>query len=110
MDIAGAYECLGKTESIKRSFYLYDDKVVLKDVFSFDKKRSVIERICTKIMPNIDTRGVVCIENVAIKYDCEVWDVSLSSEAASKNDTICYMIDFAAKREAAEFEATIYEL
>ncbi|MBO5879489.1 MAG: heparinase II/III family protein [Clostridia bacterium] len=107
VEIAGAYECLSENDSIKRNFDFTDRAVKLTDRFSFDVQRSVTERICSKIKPNIDTRGVVYIENVAIKYDADVWSVSISVENASKNNAEYYMMDFVPCKKVSIFELEI---
>ena len=83
--------------------------VKLTDRFTFDKKHDVVERFVSKIEPDISTRGIVYINGVAIKYDAELWEASVSSEPTSKEGVFCYMIDLKPMREVNDFTFIIGE-
>ena len=109
VDIAGAYECLSDTERIERSFTVGEKGVKLTDRFTFDKEHKLVERFVSKIEPDISTRGIVYINGVALKYDAELWEASVSSEPTSKEGVFCYMIDLKPMREVNDFTFIIGE-
>ena len=91
MDIAGAYECPG-LESIRRSFTLGDDTVILTDEFDYSGDGEIVERIVTLFEPCVGD-GVVTVEDVEVKFDPTECSVSVGSEVSEHGHT-CYFIDF----------------
>jgi hypothetical protein len=109
LDISGAYENLDASEKIVRSFEFGDNFVKLTDKFAFSNKHSVVERLVSRIDPDISTRGTVYVGDVKITYDAETWQVSKSSETLSNSEKICYMIDFKPLADTDEFVVMIGE-
>lgn len=93
-DIAGAYQCDG-LESIKRSFSFTADTVTLTDDFVYSGAGEIVDRIVTLFEPNIDG-DTITVEDVTIKFDPALCDVSVSTEIRERKDT-CYLINFTLK-------------
>ncbi len=100
LDLAVAYN--RPDERILRTFTCAEDSVTLTDTFEVKEGAAVTERIVTKFKP-VCTEGKVCIEELTLTYDATLWDCSVSTEQATKDGSLCYLIDFTPKGEIAAF-------
>jgi len=100
MDLAAAYS--RPEEHILRTFACNEDSVTLTDTFDLKEGTAVIERIVTKFQP-VCTEGKVSIEELALTYDTTLWDCSVSTEPATKDGSLCYLIDFTPKGDVKTF-------
>ncbi len=100
LDLAVAYN--RPDERILRTFTCDEDSVTLTDTFEVKEGTAVTERIVTKFKP-ICTEGKVSIEELTLTYDATLWDCSVSTEQATKDGALCYLIDFMPKGEIATF-------
>ena len=100
LDLAMAYN--RPDERILRSFTCDEDSVTLTDTFDLKEGAAVTERIVTKFKP-VCTKGKVAIEELTLTYDPTRWDCFVSTEQATKDGTLCYLIDFTPKDGATVF-------
>ena len=104
LDISQAYGIVDVDERIDRSFDIVDEGFKLLDKFTFNKKRAVIERIVTRIEPNLSKKGEVCVGGVLLRYDPERWECYLGgSEPSARDRKPCYYIDFKPIGELSDF-------
>ena len=103
MDIAGAYP-EGNAKSIKRSFDMYDDKVVLTDVFDVKEGCEVIERFVSLVEPKFDTDGVIFFDECRFTYTGDA-KIELSTEDTHQG--VCYILDFVLNEATKEFKVVM---
>lgn len=103
-DIAGAYECAG-LKSIRRSFTLGEEAVMLTDDFVYSGEGDIVERIVALSEPSV-ADGSVIVEDVTVSYDPAVCTVSVSSETTQLGYP-CYFIDFKLHRGCRRFTCEI---
>lgn len=101
-DIEGAYED-GLVKRLRRSFELYDDKIVLCDTAEYSEKtKSITERLVSLTPPNIGD-GYVDIESLRVLFDKTRFTASLTTDSfeSHKGSEIItvYLIDFVPKEE-----------
>ncbi|MBR5140134.1 MAG: heparinase II/III family protein [Clostridia bacterium] len=108
LDISRAYGIFDEDERIDRRFDINDGGFKLTDSFTFNKERSVTERIMTRIEPNLSTNGLIVIDGTEIKYDPSRWTAFVSGSEPSARDRIpCYFIDFTPIGEISDFVLTV---
>ncbi len=100
LDLAVAYN--RPDERILRTFTCDEDSVTLTDTFDLKEGTAIIERMVTKFTP-VCTEGKVSIEELTLTYDATLWDCSVSTEQATKDGALCYLIDFMPRGEIAAF-------
>ena len=104
LDISQAYGILDESERVDRRFDIGNDGFKLTDSFSFNKARSVTERIMTRIEPDLSTEGVIMLDGTAVKYDALKWKCFVSgSEPSARDRIVCYFIDFTPVGELCDF-------
>lgn len=103
MDIAGAYPA-SKARSVKRSFDMYDDKVVLTDVFDVADGCEIVERFVSLVEPKIDTDGVILFDECRFSYTA---DAKISVSTEQTHGGICYLVDFTLNGGAKEFKVVM---
>ena len=104
LDIAGAYSVFSEGEKIERSFDIGEGGFTLTDKFCFSKPHDIVERIVTKIEPDLSERGTVMVGDVPVRYDADKWECYLGgSEPAAREQTLCYYIDFKPVGELCDF-------
>ena len=108
MEISRAYGILDESEQINRRFDLSDGGFKLTDSFVFGKKRDVVERVVTRIEPDLSERGVLRLDGVEARYDADKWECVISgSEPSARDRLICYFIDFKPRAELCDFVLTV---
>ena len=108
LDISRAYNIFDEEERINRRFDISDGGVKLTDSFVFAKPREVIERVVTKIEPDLSVSGLIVIDGVEIRYDDKKWSAYIGgSEPAARDQKPCYYIDFKPIGELCDFVLTI---
>lgn len=100
MDLAVAYN--RPEEHIFRTFTCTEDSVTLTDTFDIKDGSTVTERIVTKFQP-VCTEGKIGIEELTLTYDSALWHCSVSTEQATKDGSLCYLVDFTPKGEVKTF-------
>ena len=103
MDIAGAYP-EGCAESVRRSFDMDDDKVVLTDVFEVAEGRSVVERFVSLVEPEVTEDGVIYFADCRFSYFGDA-KMDIHTEPTHQGD--CYIVDFTLKEGAKEFKVVM---
>ncbi len=103
MDLAPAYKD-DAVKSIKRSFTLGEDNVVVSDTFDHTAA-SVTDRLVTLIKPTVED-GVITLDSAKITYDAALADVSVCEKDTSKKLHL-YLIDFKLKEGVTHFEFTV---
>ena len=97
VEMAGAYEA-GVIDRLTRTFLCDENKIVLKDSFS-EVHGNVIERFVTLREPQI-CENMVTVDNVHLKFDPSIVQVSVSQAAHENTDCSSSMvncIDFSLK-------------
>ena len=100
MDIAGAYKVEG-VRSIKRTFFMDDDKVVMTDAYDVEAGNSIVERIVTLVKPAIQENGTVLIGDCRLSWYGDA-ELQLNTEECA-NGT-CYLLDFTVREGEKEFK------
>lgn len=100
LDLAAAYN--RPDERILRTFTCDEDSVTLTDTFDLKEGAAVTERIVTKFKP-VCTEGKVTMEELTLTYDPTLWDCFVSTEQATKDGALCYLIDFTPKGDTTTF-------
>ena len=105
LDIAQAYRYEG-LNALKRTFECGADSVKLTDVIAYNGKGSIIERLVTRLKPEIVEEGRIVIEDTEIVYDpntctCKIETGKLSTEAEVS------LINFKLKEGVKTFTCTI---
>ena len=90
MDIVGAYHT-DSVKSIRRTFEMDDDKVVMTDTYVADESASVVERFVTYTEPHVVGDGVIEIGECRFTYSGEC-ELNINTENTSSG--VCYLIDF----------------
>ena len=103
MDIADAYPA-GTAKSVKRSFDMYDDKVVLTDVFDVADGSRIVERFVSLVEPKFDTDGVVLLDECRFSY---FGDAKITVSTEKTNGDTCYLLDFELNKGAKEFKVVM---
>jgi len=101
LDLAAAYN--RPEERILRTFLCDDDSVTLTDIFDLKEGTAIIERLVTKLVPDCTVAGTVRIEDLTLIYDPNLWNCSVSTEQATKDGAMCYLIDFMPKGKTNTF-------
>ena len=108
LDISGAYANLSENERIDRRFDIGEVGFKLTDTFLFEASHDIIERVVTRIEPDLSTRGKVVIENTVVLYDADKWECFLGgSEPSARDRLTCYYIDFKPIGELSDFALTV---
>ena len=95
LDISRAYGIFGENERIDRRFIIGKEGFSLSDRFTFEDKHTIVERLVTRIEPDLSKRGVVMIGDVPVRYDADRWECFLGgSEPSARDKKPCYYIDF----------------
>lgn len=102
MDIAGAYQT-DRVKSIKRSFDMDDDKVVLTDVFEAEDGCELIERFVSLTKPEL-CDGFINFGECQFTYSGDA-EISLSTEDTYNG--VCYIVDFKLAGETKEFKVVM---
>lgn len=104
LEISGAYpdETL---LSLKRSFEIREDGIILKDEFEFSEQpNEVVERFITHEEPKIDMqRGKIEAGDCVLEFEPKLYDVCVTKEIYSNHagePTAAYLIDASAKEPA----------
>jgi len=104
LDISGAYGVFDENEKINRRFDIGDEGFKLTDSFVFSKNHDVVERIVTRIEPDLCVSGKIVIDGVEIRYDDKKWQAYLGgSEPSARDRLTCYYIDFKPVGEISDF-------
>ena len=107
MNIAAAY---GKSDTMRidRSFAFTSNSVTLTDEYEFAGKHSIVERLTSRIEPQISEDGKIILGSTTVSYDPTICTCQISSEPTTSNpNKLCYMIDFELKDGAKEFSCKI---
>ncbi|MBQ8409794.1 MAG: heparinase II/III family protein [Clostridia bacterium] len=107
MNIAAAY---GKSDvmRIDRSFAFTSDSVTLTDEYEFAGEHSIVERLTSRIEPQIAEDGKIILGSTTVTYDPTVCTCQISSEPTSPNpNKLCYMIDFKLNDGVKKFSCTV---
>ena len=104
LDISRAYGILEENERVDRSFDFAEEGFRLTDRFTLCESREVVERIVTRIEPDLSERGVVLLDGVPVRYDADKWECCIAgSEPSARDRIICYFIDFKPTVKTNEF-------
>ena len=104
LDMSRAYGIFDEEERIDRRFDFSESGVKLTDKFSFNKDREIVERIVTRIEPDLSERGVVMLGTVPVRYDADKWECAIAgSEPSARDRLLCYFIDFKPIAKTDEF-------
>lgn len=108
LDMAGAYANLSESEKINRRFDIGEDGFKVTDSFTFASDHSIVERIVTRIEPDLSTPGKVVIADTEIFYDMNKWECYLGgSEPSARDRLTCYYIDFKPIGEISDFVVVV---
>jgi hypothetical protein len=100
MEMAKAYP-LAEIESLKRSFTVKEDGIVLRDEFVGDV--SVVERLVTLAEPAV-APGVIKIKGATVTFNPE-YEVKVTvTEGTARINKVVYLIDFVLPAGATEWE------
>ena len=95
LDISQAYGILDADERIDRNFDILDEGFKMTDKITLNKKRGFVERLVTRIEPDLSKKGEVTIAGVPVRYDADRWECFLGgSEPSARDQKLCYYIDF----------------
>ena len=103
MDIVGAYP-EGKAKSVKRSFDMYEDKVVMTDVFEAEEGCEIVERFVSLAEPRIDTDGVIFFDECKFSY---LGDARIRVSTENTHEGTCYLVDFVLNDGVKEFKVVM---
>ena len=108
LDMSRAYGIFDEDERIDRRFDMSEGGVKVTDTFKFNKKREVVERIVTRIEPDLSVKGVIDLGGVPVRYDAEKWECCIAgAEPSARDRLICYFIDFKPVGELSDFVVTV---
>jgi len=102
IEFQNAYDT--EIDKLTRTFYLYENEIVLKD--EFDENVTWKDRFVSLIEPVI-SEGLVKIDCLNIMFDHNLLSVSFKKVVEknhANNDTLIYLIDFEAKNNTGEAE------
>ena len=103
-----AYGIFDESERIDRRFEFSAGGVKVTDKFSFAKEREVVERIVTRIEPDISKKGVILLDGVPVRYDAEKWECFIAgSEPSARDRILCFFIDFKPIGSLTDFVLTV---
>ena len=103
MDIAGAYKLDG-VRSIKRSFDMYDDRVVMTDAYDVDEGKSIVDRIVTLVKPEVKEAGLILVGDCRLSW---FGDAELSINTEECANGTCYLLDFTLGEGEKEFKVVM---
>ena len=104
LDISGAYNVFDKEERIDRRFDIGEGGFKMTDSFTFTKEHEIVERLVTKIEPDLSERGRVMIDGVPVRYYADKWECCLGgSEPSARDRELCYYIDFKPVGKLSDF-------
>ena len=95
LELAEAYP-VEELISLERSFTFHEDRVYLKDAFTFDKPCTILERFVSFICPDVSC-GCVKLGDLYMYYDDSAWEVSVSKAVHTTTARVkeqVYLIDF----------------
>ena len=108
LEMSKAYGIFDDDERIDRRFDFSEGGFKLTDSFTFNKERSVTERIVTRIEPDISEAGVILLDDAKVRYDKDKWRCFISgSEPSARDRLLCYFIDFVPVGELCDFELVV---
>ena len=103
MDIACAYP-EGCARSVRRSFDMDDDKVVLIDVFDVGEGNSIVERFVSLVEPKVEGDGVLSFAECRFSY---FGDAKMDIHTEETYQGTCYIVDFTLNEGAKEFKVVM---
>ena len=103
MDIAGAY-ATDKAKSIKRSFEMDDERVVLTDVFNVADGCEVRERFVSLVKPEAVSDGALTFGECKFSY---FGDARIEMSTEDTYNGTCYIVDFVLSDGAKEFKVVM---
>ena len=104
MDISGAYKC-DALKSVKRTFVMSDDAVVMTDTYETDDEVEIVERLVSLAEPKLIAPGVVQVDECVVRYDADTCEFFVDSEQSTADGKPCYLMNF--KIDAKEFRIEI---
>ena len=105
LDIAQAYRYEG-LNSLKRTFVCGEDSVTLTDIIGYRGRGSIVERLVTRLKPEIVEDGKIVIEDTEITYDPTVCQCEITVAKTSTNAEVS-LINFTLKEGVRTFTCTI---
>ncbi len=106
-DISGAYGA-PELKSLKRSFTMYDDCVVLNDSYSLASPVSITERFVTDIKPEHLGKGRIRLSDCIITYDPDVCTYKETVESGTRgSDNKHYLLDLTLNEGCTDFTLKI---
>jgi hypothetical protein len=100
MDIAGAYPT-DAVKSVKRTFVMDDDKVLMTDLYDMTREATVVERIVTYVKPEIKDDGVIVVGDCRLSWFGNA-TLKVNTELGAEGE--CYLIDFTLAAGEKEFK------
>jgi hypothetical protein len=103
MDIAGAYP-EGVARSVRRTFEMDDDKVVLTDVFDVEPGTKIVERFVSLVEPYMCNDGSLYFGDCRFTFRA---DTAMWFKTEETHEGTCYIVDFTLNDGANEFKVVM---
>ena len=105
LDIAQAYRYEG-LNSLKRTFVCGEDSVTLTDIIGYNGRGPIVERLVTRLKPELAGDGKVVIEDTEVTFDPTVCKCEIDTAMTSRNTEV-YLINFTLKEGVKTFTCNI---
>jgi len=102
-DIAEAYP-IPELKSLVRAFSFTNDAVILTDTYDYEGDGDIVERFISFVQPVKKADGEVQIDNITLKFDPTVGEVSFGSEPG-RGTQVIYFTDVKLKKGTKAFTA-----